>query len=112
MSTGTPDEAKTKAAATYNATADSYDHPANSFWARFGRRTVERLDLRDGQNVLDVCCGSGASAIPAAEIVGAQGSVLGIDLSERLLALARAKASSKQLSNVDFRLGDMLDLRL
>jgi ubiquinone/menaquinone biosynthesis C-methylase UbiE len=112
MSIGTPDEAKSKAAATYNATADAYDHPANSFWARFGRRTVERLDLRGAQKVLDACCGSGASALPAAELVGPQGSVLGVDLSERLLALARAKASSMQLRNVEFRLGDMLDLRL
>jgi ubiquinone/menaquinone biosynthesis C-methylase UbiE len=112
MSIGTPEEAKTKAAVTYNATADAYDHPANSFWARFGRRTVERLDLRGGQKVLDVCCGSGASALPAAELVGPHGSVLGVDLSERLLALARAKASSMQLRNLEFRLGDMLDLRL
>jgi ubiquinone/menaquinone biosynthesis C-methylase UbiE len=112
MSIGTPEEAKRKAAATYNATADAYDDPANSFWARFGRRTVERLDLRTGQKVLDVCCGSGASALPAAEVVGPQGSVLGVDLSERLLALARAKASSMQLPNAEFRLGDLLDLRL
>jgi hypothetical protein len=32
------DEAKKKAAATYNAAADYFDHPANSFWERFGRR--------------------------------------------------------------------------
>jgi ubiquinone/menaquinone biosynthesis C-methylase UbiE len=111
MVAGTPEDAKAKAAATYNATADAYDHPANSFWARFGRRTVERLDLRSGQLVLDVCCGSGASAIPAAEKVGPEGSVLGVDLSERLLALARAKANALQLRNIEFRLGDLLDLR-
>jgi ubiquinone/menaquinone biosynthesis C-methylase UbiE len=106
------DDAQTKAAAAYNAAADSYDDPLNSFWPRFGRKTIERLDLRTGENVLDVCCGSGASAIPAAEKVGVDGSVLGVDLAENLLALARAKARHLALHNIEFRVGDMLDLRL
>jgi ubiquinone/menaquinone biosynthesis C-methylase UbiE len=107
-----PEAAKARAAATYNAAADSYDDAANSFWARFGRRTIERLRLPPGAGVLDVCCGSGASAIPAAEAVGPTGSVLGIDLAEKLLALARRKARDRGLRNVEFRTGDMLDLRL
>jgi ubiquinone/menaquinone biosynthesis C-methylase UbiE len=106
------DDAKAKAAATYNAAADRYDDPLNSFWARFGHCTINRLNLQPGQRVLDVCCGSGASAIPAAEKVGPDGSVLGIDLSEKLLALARAKANERRLENIEFRVGDMLDLRL
>jgi ubiquinone/menaquinone biosynthesis C-methylase UbiE len=106
------EDAKRKASATYNAAADSYDDPANSFWARFGRRTIERLGLRPGEDVLDVCCGSGASALVAAEKVDHDGSVLGVDLSENLLVLARAKASARRLENVHFRLGDMLDLQL
>jgi ubiquinone/menaquinone biosynthesis C-methylase UbiE len=106
----TSEEARVRAAATYDAAADAYDDHANSFWARFGRRTVERLGLQPGGHVLDVCCGSGASAIPAAEAVGANGSVLGVDLSERLLALARAKANRQGLRNIEFRAGDLLDL--
>jgi len=106
------DEAKARAAATYNAAADSYDDPANSFWGRFGHRTIERLDLPFGARVLDVCCGSGASAIPAAERVGPDGSVLGVDLAAQLLELARAKAAARGLGNVEFQVGDMLDLGL
>jgi hypothetical protein len=41
----TLDDAKAKAATTYNAAADYYDDPANSFWERFRRATVERLQL-------------------------------------------------------------------
>jgi ubiquinone/menaquinone biosynthesis C-methylase UbiE len=108
----TPDQAKAKAAAAYNAAADSYDHPANSFWERYGRRTVDRLRLRQGARVLDVCCGSGASAIPAAEVVGPDGFVLGVDLAESLLELARTKAKNRGLGNVEFHAGDMLDLGL
>ena len=100
-----------KAKATYNAAADFYDSPANTFWSRFGQRTIERLPLQPGNRVLDVCCGTGASAIPAARAVRPGGAVVGVDLSESLLHLARAKAAAEGISNVDFHLGDMLDLR-
>ena len=99
----------TRAATTYNAASDYYDDPANSFWERFGRRTVARLDLSPGTRILDVCCGSGASAIPAAETVGSGGFVLGVDLAENLLELARRKAKQCGLRNLAFSAGDMLD---
>jgi ubiquinone/menaquinone biosynthesis C-methylase UbiE len=106
----TPEEARARAAATYNAASDRYDDPANTFWDRFGRRTIERLGLARGARVLDVCCGAGASATPAAEVVGPEGAVVGIDLAEHLLALARAKARTRRLENLAFRTGDMLAL--
>jgi ubiquinone/menaquinone biosynthesis C-methylase UbiE len=108
----TDEDARTRAAATYNAAADAYDDPANSFWDRFGGATIERLHVPRGARVLDVCCGSGASAIPAAEAVAPEGSVIGIDLAENLLALARAKAKKRGLRNIEFRSGDMLNLGL
>ncbi len=104
------EDAKKRAATTYNAASDFYDHPANTFWARYGRRTVERIGLTAGARVLDVCCGSGASAIPAAEIAGPTGSVVGVDLAENLLELARAKAKQQGLENIEFRPGDLTNL--
>jgi ubiquinone/menaquinone biosynthesis C-methylase UbiE len=104
------ENAKKKAATTYNAASDFYDHPANTFWGRYGRRTVERLRLATGERVLDVCCGSGASAIPAAEIVGAAGAVVGIDLAENLLELGRAKANQRGLTNIQFQASDLMHL--
>jgi ubiquinone/menaquinone biosynthesis C-methylase UbiE len=112
MSTGTPEDAKQRAATTYNAASDHYDDPANAYWERYGRRTVERLNLKSGSRLLDVCCGGGASAIPAAEAVGPTGSVLGIDLAENMLALGRQKAQQRGLTNIEFRAGDMLNLGL
>lgn len=104
---GGDDSHKRLAAATYNAAADSYDAPPLGFWDRFGRRTVERLALPAGARVLDICCGSGASALAAAERVGPTGSVLGLDLAEELLALAWTKARRRGLRNVHFEQGDL-----
>ena len=99
--------AKAKAATTYNAAADHFDDGPLGFWDRYGRATVERLHLRRGSVVLDVGCGSGASAIPAAKIVGPQGRVIGVDLAERLLAMARGKAAAQKLQNIEFLQADM-----
>jgi hypothetical protein len=44
------DEAKQKAATTYNAASDFYDHPANTFWGRYGRQTVGKLWLNPDHN--------------------------------------------------------------
>ncbi len=56
-----------------------------------------------------MCCGSGASALAAAAVVGPSGYVLGLDLAEDLLRLARKKAASRGLTHVEFRVGDMLN---
>jgi ubiquinone/menaquinone biosynthesis C-methylase UbiE len=104
------EQAKAKAALAYNAAADHFDHPVNSFWHKFGRRTVERPDLRPGERVLDVCSGSGGSALPAAEKVGPEGYVVAADLAGNLIALAEAKAEAKGLRNIEFRVADMLEL--
>ena len=77
------DPVKIKAAAAYNAAADHFDDEALSLWAKYGRRTVVRLALRSGATVLDVGCGTGASAIPAAVEVGPKGKVIAVDLAER-----------------------------
>ena len=104
------EETHRKAQKTYNIAADSFDHPANSYWNRYGEKTIKRLALSQGNRVLDVACGTGASAIPAGEMVGPDGKVIGIDLSEEMLNLARKKALSKGLDHVDFRYGNMVDL--
>jgi len=98
---------KAVSAATYAATADHFDDAALSFWDRFGRETVGRIGLRPGDRVLDACCGTGASALPAAHLVGAAGHVLGLDLAEPALELARSKARAQGLTNVEFRAVDV-----
>jgi ubiquinone/menaquinone biosynthesis C-methylase UbiE len=103
-------QAKAKAAATCDAASDHFDDEPLSFWDRIGGRTVERLALTPDGNVLDVGCGTGASALPAAQVVGPNGLVIGVDLSARLLDRARDKAKALAWSNVEFRCADMTSL--
>lgn len=91
--------------ATYTAAADTFD--ALPFWHEFGRRTVERLRLVPGERVLDLCCGTGASALPAARAVGPTGSVLGVDLTPALIAVARRGAAAERLGQARFEVGDV-----
>jgi ubiquinone/menaquinone biosynthesis C-methylase UbiE len=94
------DEAKRRAQITYDAAADHFDDAPLAFWDRYGRATVDRLDLGPGASVLDVCAGTGASAIPAAERVAPTGRVVAVDLAENMLDLARAKADRAGLARV------------
>jgi ubiquinone/menaquinone biosynthesis C-methylase UbiE len=111
MKANMPQNAQARAAFTYNAAADFYDASPLGFWDYFGRRTIELASLPSGSRVLDVCCGAGASALPAAEAVGPTGHVTGVDLANQLLESARAKAIQWRLRNVEFEVGDMLSLR-
>jgi ubiquinone/menaquinone biosynthesis C-methylase UbiE len=106
------EEAIQKSTITFNSAADLFDAPAMSFWNRFGQNTIERIQLQPGAKVLDVCCGSGASAIPAAVKVGNTGSVLGADLADALLELARQKSQQQGLENIEFRCGDFTNMAL
>ena len=48
---------------TYTQAADTFDELP--FWHHYGRRTVELGNLRPGDRVLDLFCGSGASTLPS-----------------------------------------------
>jgi ubiquinone/menaquinone biosynthesis C-methylase UbiE len=111
MNANMPENAQDRAAFTYNAAADFFDASPLSFWDYFGRRTIELASLPIGSRVLDVCCGTGASALPAEEVVGPTGNVIGVDLATQLLESARTKATQRRLGNIEFELGDMLALR-
>src|SRR5215467_14126645 len=111
MKANIPESPQDRAAFTYNAAADCFDASPLSFWDYFGRRTIELASLPIASRVLDVCCGTGASALPAAEAVGPTGKVIGVDLAKQLLESARRKAIQRHLGNIEFEVGDMLSMR-
>src|SRR5437879_7589796 len=77
--------------------ADEYDTSVRSIWERF----LETDPIAPADRVLDIGCGSGRSTRDAARLAR-DGSALGVDLSESMLAEARRRASTEGLMNVEF----------
>ena len=75
----------------------------------FGEAAIERLRLSSGERVLDVGCGAGDSTLAIARRVGETGQVVGLDVSEPLLCLAKARAS--KLSQTSFVREDAAEAR-
>ena len=61
--------------------------------------------LRVGERVVDVGCGAGIDSLIAARMVGADGAVIGVDMTIEMLDKARAGAAAMSAQNVEFREG-------
>src|SRR5256714_2086405 len=72
-----------------------------------GEALVTTLGITDGLEVLDLGCGDGTTALPAARL-GA--NVLGVDIASNLVEAGNARAQSLGLSNCRFQEGDASDL--
>ncbi len=72
-----------------------------------GEQLVAGLGIAAGTKVLDLGCGDGTTAVPAARR-GAD--VLGIDIAENLVAAGNARAAAEGLGNLRFEQGDACDL--
>jgi SAM-dependent methyltransferase len=75
---------------------------------RSGAALVGTLGLRPGLSVLDLGCGDGTTALPAAQ-TGAQ--VLGVDIARNLVEAGNRRAQAAGLSNLRFQHGDATALR-
>jgi enediyne biosynthesis protein CalE5 len=85
----------------------------NKFWPIFERaaqhvsdRLVELARIREGSRVLDIATGNGEPALTAARRAGSSGRVVATDQSEGMLAIARSRAASLGITNVEFRATD------
>jgi demethylmenaquinone methyltransferase/2-methoxy-6-polyprenyl-1,4-benzoquinol methylase/phosphoethanolamine N-methyltransferase len=88
--------------------ASLYDLTVNLMTFGHARRlrtlTVDQAQLKPGESVLDVGCGTGAVTIPAKMSVGKTGKAAGIDPAPEMIAVARQKAKRAGLE-IDFRVG-------
>jgi len=69
-------------------------------------------ELRAGERVLDLGSGGGIDVLLSARRVGPTGRVFGLDMTEEMLALARANAAKAGASNVEFIKGTIEDIPL
>jgi len=69
-------------------------------------------DLKEGDVVLDLGSGGCIDAFLAAKIVGATGKVIGVDMTEEMVQLAKKNAERMKAENVEFRLGETENLPL
>jgi len=69
---------------------------------KFRERLLAPAELRAGESVLDIGCGTGSLAIVAKAHVGQHGRVIGVDPSPEMIARARTKAARKN-QDVDFQ---------
>lgn len=72
-----------------------------------GEALVKELGITEGLEVLDLGCGDGTTALPAAKL-GA--NVLGVDIASNLVAAGNARAKSLGITNCRFQEGDAADL--
>ncbi len=68
--------------------------------------------IKRGETVLDLGSGAGMDAFLAAQKVGKEGKVIGIDLTDEMVKMARKNAEENGFTNVEFKLGDIEDLPL
>jgi SAM-dependent methyltransferase len=94
MSTGERGQVTREAADVY----EEFFLPA--LFEQWAPRVADAAQVRAGQRVLDVACGTGVLAREVANLVGPTGAVVGLDVNDGMLAVARRKAPA-----VEWQLG-------
>ena len=86
----------------YRGYAKDYDRAQtrNPEVERQRARVIDLLRLQRGETVLDVACGTGLNFPLLEDAVGAEGRIIGIDLSPEMLALARGRVAARGWQNV------------
>jgi ubiquinone/menaquinone biosynthesis C-methylase UbiE len=97
--------------AAYSMIGDAYDgvggYVADADLGLGCGLPVEHAGLQPGQVVLDLGSGAGLDAFVARRLVGAEGRVIGVDMTAEMVSRARENARRQGLENVEFRLGEI-----
>jgi ubiquinone/menaquinone biosynthesis C-methylase UbiE len=109
------DPGRERLIATYRKKAKHYDvtsrlYPVPGYPQRSQRlRAVRALGLRRGDSVVDLACGTGLNFALLQKAVGPEGRIVGVDLTDAMLARARARIETNGWSNVTLVQADAAD---
>ncbi len=73
----------------------------------FSEIFLKTAGVTEGHHVLDIGCGSGYPSVLEAQHVGIKGTVTGLDISETMLEVAKRRAKTHGLSNIQFKQCDV-----
>ncbi|MCB0210737.1 MAG: class I SAM-dependent methyltransferase [Anaerolineae bacterium] len=82
------------------------------FWGDLTEHVMRLAGLKPGMRVLDVGCGAGDVSFLAASLVGPKGTVIGVDKSPEVIAMASQRAQAAGLANVHFMIQDLAKLTI
>jgi ubiquinone/menaquinone biosynthesis C-methylase UbiE len=100
------DETRGRLIEVYRKKAKHYDitsrlYPAPGYPQRAQRlRAVQALGLRAGDTVIDIACGTGLNFELLEQVIGPGGRIIGVDLTDAMLAQAQDRIETKRWSNV------------
>ena len=100
---------------TYRKKAKHYDitsrlYPAPGYPQRAQRlRAVQALGLRAGDSVIDIACGTGLNFSLIEEVIGPDGRIIGVDLTDAMLARAQDRIQTNGWSNISLVQADAAD---
>jgi ubiquinone/menaquinone biosynthesis C-methylase UbiE len=97
-----------KKAKHYDITSLLYPVPGYPHWAQ-RRRAVHALGLRPGDTVIDIACGTGLNFPLLEKVIGPGGRIVGVDLTDAMLARAQDRIKTNGWSNVSLVQADAAD---
>jgi len=82
------------------------------FDKRYREETISILNLKKGQIVLDVACGTGLNFPYLFNYIGPNGRIIAIDIAPDMLMKAKIRAHNNTFNNIEFKLGNISEIEL
>jgi demethylmenaquinone methyltransferase/2-methoxy-6-polyprenyl-1,4-benzoquinol methylase len=102
--------------AVYKNSWNRYDFVAHLIQAgrdyKHRHRAFKLAGLKEGDTVLDLCCGTGLSFGPTQQIIGNKGKIIAVDINHKMLDLATKRANKNGWSNITFINADIEKLAI
>lgn len=75
------------------------------------KKSVDSLNLKDGNIVLDICCGTGLNFKLLKSKIGENGRIIGVDLTSKMLVIAKSRSDRYKWSNIELITSNILDFK-